>query len=129
MVLQGLQEHIFAQYACHRLDRVLKAALQISLNVITDLEVHFYRNTGRIVNILQLLHNDTLFSAITAYVTDLLLVSTMCNDKKSSPLEGLNCVHYAGSNLGWKSIIKRSNTIYEVVMVTSSSFPITNSII
>jgi hypothetical protein len=129
MVLQGPQEHTFAQYACHRLDSVFRAALQSSLNVITDLNVHFYRTTGRIVNIFQLLHKDTLFSAITAYVTDLLLVITICNDKKSSPLEALNCVHYAGLNLGWNSIIKRSYSIYEVVMVTSSSFPVTNSII
>jgi len=103
---------------------VLKEALRSSLNVITDLEVHFYRNTSRVVNILLLLHNDTLFPALTAYVTDLLLVSIMCNGKKSSPLDGLNCVHYAGSNLGWDSIIKRSNSVYEVVTVTSSCFPI-----
>ena len=69
MVLQGPQVHTFSQYACHRLDKVLKAALQVSLNVITDLEVHFYRNTGRIDSILQLLHNDT----ITAYVMDRLV--------------------------------------------------------
>jgi len=71
MVLQGLQEYTFAQYTCHRhrLDKVLKVALQGSLNVITDLEVHFYRNTGRIVSNLHLLHNDT----VTAYVKDRLV--------------------------------------------------------
>jgi hypothetical protein len=41
MVLQGPQKHTCAQYACHRLDKVLKAALQSSLNVISDLKVHF----------------------------------------------------------------------------------------
>jgi len=86
MVLQGPEEHTFAQCACHRRDKVLKAALQSSLNVITNLEEHFYRNTGRIVSIVQLLHDNALISAITAYVTDLLLLSTMCNDKKSSML-------------------------------------------
>jgi hypothetical protein len=57
MVLNGPEEHTFAQCACHRRDKVLKAALKSNLNVITDLEEHFYRNTGQIVNTVQLLHD------------------------------------------------------------------------
>jgi hypothetical protein len=61
--------HTFAQYACHRRDKMFKAALQCTLNIITDVEVCLCLHSGQTVSILQLLHNDTLFSAVTAYMT------------------------------------------------------------